>query len=207
MNYQNENRNVQALKEVADQMNEVRELAKRMTETVYREHQRRVAAENKVVALEEWKARKEQEEQRAYEAAVSLAQKADAGITVKEMAEELKKLGIDTGQQRLFAWLRDSGYVVRSEGGHNRPSPKSRELGFLTECEQSYQRANGKEDIGYSIRVTEKGQQYFKNLFAWYKEEMQARNKARQELQRLQKNEKQREYDRAKRAAKKRDSM
>ena len=57
MNYQNENRNVQALKEVADQMNEVRELAKRMTETVYREHQRRVAAENKVVALEEWKAR------------------------------------------------------------------------------------------------------------------------------------------------------
>ena len=207
MHYQNENKNIQAAKEVADQMNEVRELAKRMTATVYREHQRRLAAENKVVVLEEWKARREEAERREREAAVSQELEPNGSITVKEMAEELKKLGVNTGQKRLFAWLRDSGYVVRTEGGHNRPSQKSRELGFLTETEQTYKRSNGREALSYTIRVTGKGQQYFKNLFAWYKEEMQARNKARQELQRLQKNENQREYDRAKRAAKKRDSM
>ena len=202
MNYQNENRNVQAAKEVADQMNEVRELAKRMTATVYREHQRRVAAENKVVVLEEWKARREEAERREREAAVSQELEPNGSITVKEMAEELKKLGVNTGQKRLFAWLRDSGYVVRTEGGHNRPSQKSRELGFLTETEQTYKRSNGREALSYTIRVTGKGQQYFKNLFAWYKEEIHARNEAKQELQRLQKNEKQRAYDRARRSGK-----
>ena len=202
MHYQNENKNIQAAKEVADQMNEVRELAKRMTETVYREHQRRLAAENKVVALEEWKARREEAERREREAAVSQELEPSGSITVKEMAEELKKLGVNTGQKRLFAWLRDSGYVVRTEGGHNRPSQKSRELGFLTETEQTYKRSNGREALSYTIRVTGKGQQYFKNLFAWYKEEIHARNEAKQELQRLQKNEKQRAYDRARRSGK-----
>ena len=202
MHYQNENKNIQAAKEVADQMNEVRELAKRMTETVYREHQRRVAAENKVVVLEEWKARREEAERREREAAVSQELEPNGSITVKEMAEELKKLGVNTGQKRLFAWLRDSGYVVRTEGGHNRPSQKSRELGFLTETEQTYKRSNGREALSYTIRVTGKGQQYFKNLFAWYKEEIHARNEAKQELQRLQKNEKQRAYDRARRNGK-----
>lgn len=202
MHYQNENKNIQAAKEVADQMNEVRELAKRMTETVYREHQRRLAAENKVVVLEEWKARREEAERREREAAVSQELEPNGSITVKEMAEELKKLGVNTGQKRLFAWLRDSGYVVRTEGGHNRPSQKSRELGFLTETEQTYKRSNGREALSYTIRVTGKGQQYFKNLFAWYKEEIHARNEAKQELQRLQKNEKQRAYDRARRNGK-----
>ena len=202
MHYQNENKNIQATKEVADQMNEVRELAKRMTETVYREHQRRLAAENKVVALEEWKARREEAERREREAAVRQEPEPNGSITVKEMAEELKKLGVNTGQKRLFAWLRDSGYVVRTEGGHNRPSQKSRELGFLTETEQTYKRSNGREALSYTIRVTGKGQQYFKNLFAWYKEEIHARNEAKQELQRLQKNEKQRAYDRARRNGK-----
>ena len=202
MHYQNENKNIQAAKEVADQMNEVRELAKRMTATVYREHQRRLAAENKVVALEEWKARREEAERREREAAVSQELEPNGSITVKEMAEELKKLGVNTGQKRLFAWLRDSGYVVRTEGGHNRPSQKSRELGFLTETEQTYKRSNGREALSYTIRVTGKGQQYFKNLFAWYKEEIHARNEAKQELQRLQKNEKQRAYDRARRNGK-----
>lgn len=202
MHYQNENKNIQAAKEVADQMNEVRELAKRMTETVYREHQRRLAAENKVVVLEEWKARREEAERREREAAVRQEPEPNGSITVKEMAEELKKLGVNTGQKRLFAWLRDSGYVVRTEGGHNRPSQKSRELGFLTETEQTYKRSNGREALSYTIRVTGKGQQYFKNLFAWYKEEIHARNEAKQELQRLQKNEKQRAYDRARRNGK-----
>lgn len=202
MHYQNENKNIQAAKEVADQMNEVRELAKRMTATVYREHQRRLAAENKVVVLEEWKARREEAERREREAAVSQELEPNGSITVKEMAEELKKLGVNTGQKRLFAWLRDSGYVVRTEGGHNRPSQKSRELGFLTETEQTYKRSNGREALSYTIRVTGKGQQYFKNLFAWYKEEIHARNEAKQELQRLQKNEKQRAYDRARRNGK-----
>ena len=202
MHYQNENKNIQAAKEVADQMNEVRELAKRMTATVYREYQRRLAAENKVVVLEEWKARREEAERREREAAVSQEPEPNGSITVKEMAEELKKLGVNTGQKRLFAWLRDSGYVVRTEGGHNRPSQKSRELGFLTETEQTYKRSNGREALSYTIRVTGKGQQYFKNLFAWYKEEIHARNEAKQELQRLQKNEKQRAYDRARRNGK-----
>ena len=202
MHYQNENKNIQAAKEVADQMNEVRELAKRMTATVYREHQRRLAAENKVVVLEEWKARREEAERREREAAVSQELEPNGSITVKEMAEELKKLGVNTGQKRLFAWLRDSGYVVRTEGGHNRPSQKSRELGFLTETDQTYKRSNGREALSYTIRVTGKGQQYFKNLFAWYKEEIHARNEAKQELQRLQKNEKQRAYDRARRNGK-----
>ena len=202
MNYQNENRNVQALKEVTEQMDEVRELAKRMTETVYREHQRRVAAEEKVVALEEWKARREEEDRCACEAVLAAEGELENSITVKEMAEELQKMGIVTGQKRLFAWFRDSGYVIRTGSGHNRPSPKSRELGFFTECEQRYQRSNGKEEISYTVRVTQKGQQYFKNLFAWYKDEINAKNTEKSEEQRLRKNEKQREYDRVKRSRK-----
>lgn len=124
----------------------------------------------------------------------------EKSIKVGEMARLLKQNGIELGEKQLFAWLREHGYVIRSESGQNRPAPKSQELGFLEECVQPYRRASGRESMGYTVHVTPKGQQYFQNLFAWHKDEIHARNAEKRELQRLQKNEKQRIYDRERRA-------
>ncbi len=186
-----------------DQMDEVRAMTKRISDILFQDYEQRVAAEAELVSLKEWKAKKEQQEQEERaRAAMEAAHAPEESISVKELAEQLQRMGIETGQNRLFAWLRESGYVTRTESGHNRPSDKSRELGFLEEMEQPYQRSGGGEALGYTVRVTPKGQEYFMNLFAWYKEEIHARKAAKKELQRLQKNEKQREYDRAKRGQK-----
>lgn len=55
-----------------------------------------------------------------------------SSILVGELAKILKQNGVDTGQFRLFAWLRENGYLIKREGSdYNMPTQKSAEMGLF----------------------------------------------------------------------------
>ncbi|MDB3108108.1 phage regulatory protein, partial [Clostridioides difficile] len=53
----------------------------------------------------------------------------DNSILVGELAKLLRQNGIDTGQNRLFDWLRNNGYLIKRKGeDYNTPTQKSVDL-------------------------------------------------------------------------------
>lgn len=91
---------------------------------------------------------------------------ADTSILIGELAKLLKQNGVDTGQNRLFTWLRDNGYLIRRSGvDYNMPTQKSMELGLLEIKERTIADPNGCVRITKTTKVTGKGQQYFIEKF------------------------------------------
>lgn len=87
-------------------------------------------------------------------------------ILVGELAKILKQNGIDMGQKRLFAWLREKGYLIKRQGtDYNMPTQKAMDLGLFEIKEGSYVNGSGANITTKTPKVTGKGQQYFINKF------------------------------------------
>ena len=87
-------------------------------------------------------------------------------ILIGDLAKILKQNGVDTGQKRLFAWMRDNGYLIRRQGtDYNLPTQKSMELGLFEIKESTVNNPDGSFRINRTTKVTGKGQQYFINRF------------------------------------------
>lgn len=87
-------------------------------------------------------------------------------ILVGELAKILKQNGIDMGQKRLFAWLREKGYLIKRQGtDYNMPTQKAMDLGLFEIKEGSYVNGSGVNITTKTPKVTGKGQQYFVNKF------------------------------------------
>lgn len=92
-------------------------------------------------------------------------------ILVGELAKILKGNGIDIGQKRLFAWLRDKGYLIKRQGtDYNMPTQRSMEMKLFEIKEGSYVDGSGVNKITKTTKVTGKGQEYFINKFLSDKE-------------------------------------
>lgn len=89
----------------------------------------------------------------------------NTSILIGELAKLLKQNGIETGQRRLFTWMRDNGYLIKSGSSKNMPTQKSMELGLLEIKEGSYINGAGVNVTAKTPKVTGKGQQYFINKF------------------------------------------
>lgn len=86
-------------------------------------------------------------------------------ILIGELAKLLKQNGVETGQNRLFDWLRNNGYLIRRQGvDYNMPTQRSMELGLFEIKETSVATPAGVR-ITKTTKVTGKGQQYFVDLF------------------------------------------
>ncbi|MCV2499662.1 phage antirepressor KilAC domain-containing protein, partial [Melissococcus plutonius] len=87
-------------------------------------------------------------------------------ILVGELAKLLKQNGLDMGQNKLFTWLRDHGYLIRRKGtDYNMPTQKAMEMKLFEIKETSINRSNGTTSISKTPKVTGKGQVYFVNKF------------------------------------------
>lgn len=85
-------------------------------------------------------------------------------VLVGELAKILKGNGIDIGANRLFAWMRKSGYLINRKGSDwNMPTQKSMNLGLFKIKETAINHSNGTTSISKTPKVTGKGQQYFVN--------------------------------------------
>lgn len=91
---------------------------------------------------------------------------AKTSILVGDLAKILKGNGVDIGQKRLFAWLREHGWLIKAKGSSwNMPTQKSMDLGLFEIKETTVTHADGHTTINKTPKVTGKGQTYFTNLF------------------------------------------
>lgn len=87
-------------------------------------------------------------------------------ILIGELAKILKQNGIDIGQNRLFAWMRNNGYLIKRKGSdYNMPTQKSMERQLFEIKETSIAKPDGSVHISRTTKVTGKGQIYFVNKF------------------------------------------
>lgn len=85
-------------------------------------------------------------------------------ILIGDLAKIIKQNGVDMGQRRLFAWMRDNGYLIRRRGADwNSPTQKAMELGLFEIKETAIQHGDGHVSINKTTKVTGKVQQYFIN--------------------------------------------
>ena len=87
-------------------------------------------------------------------------------ILVGELAKLLNQNGIDIGQNRLFNWLRENGYLICRKGtDYNMPTQRSMEMQLFSMKETAITHSDGHVSISKTVKVTGKGQLYFVNKF------------------------------------------
>lgn len=87
-------------------------------------------------------------------------------ILVGDLAKVLKQNGVDIGAKRLFAWLREQGYLIKRIGAdYNSPTQRAMELGLFEVKETAISHSDGHVTVQKTPKVTGKGQQYFINKF------------------------------------------
>ena len=87
-------------------------------------------------------------------------------ILIGELAKMLKQNGVNIGQNRLFEWLRQNGYLIKRNGtDYNMPTQRSMDMGLFEIKETIINNPDGSIKISKTPKVTGKGQVYFINLF------------------------------------------
>lgn len=90
----------------------------------------------------------------------------DTSILIGDLAKLLKQNGVNTGQKRLFEWLRENGYLIKRKGtDYNSPTQYSMELGLFEVKETTITHSDGHITVSKTTKVTGRGQQYFINKF------------------------------------------
>ena len=85
-------------------------------------------------------------------------------ILVGDLAKLIRQNGLDIGQNRLFDWLRNNGYLIRAKGmSWNMPTQRSMDMGLFEVKETSITHADGHISVNKTVKVTGKGQIYFVN--------------------------------------------
>lgn len=87
-------------------------------------------------------------------------------ILIGELAKILKQNGIETGEKRLFSYLRKNGYLIKREGNDkNIPTQRSMDLGIMQIKKTVITKSNGEVKVNKTPMITGKGQLYFINKF------------------------------------------
>ena len=86
-------------------------------------------------------------------------------IPIGDLAKLIKQNGVDIGQNRLFSWLRQNDYLIKSGDRRNMPTQKSMDLGLFEVKISTFYRPDGTVDILKTTKVTGKGQTYLINKF------------------------------------------
>lgn len=86
-------------------------------------------------------------------------------ILIGDLAKLLKQNGYETGQKRLFAWLRDNDYLIKGGSSKNMPTQRSMDMGLFDVKETTITNPDGSVRVTKTTKVTGKGQQYFINRF------------------------------------------
>ena len=89
----------------------------------------------------------------------------DKCMLVGELAKVLRQNGVQMGQKRLFAWLRDNGYLMKRGSSYNLPTQKAMEMELFEVKETAINHSDGHVSTNFTTKVTPRGQQYFINKF------------------------------------------
>ena len=84
---------------------------------------------------------------------------------IKDLATILKQNGVNIGQNRLFDWLRENGYLCTGGRRHNQPTQRSLDLAVMDVREHVRTNKEGELVTRFTPLITGKGQLYFVNKF------------------------------------------
>ena len=89
-----------------------------------------------------------------------------SSILIGDLAKLIKQNGVDTGQKRLFDYMRENGFLIKQKGeSYNMPTQKSMDMELFEIKERTVLNPDGSIRISKTPKVTGKGQQYFINVF------------------------------------------
>lgn len=82
------------------------------------------------------------------------------------LAKLLKQNGVEIGQNWLFEWLRNNGFLISRKGSdYNMPTQKAMEMGLFEIKETAIPHSDGHITVSLTPKVSGKGQKYFVNRF------------------------------------------
>lgn len=86
-------------------------------------------------------------------------------ILIGDLAKLICQNGVQIGQKRLFEWLRENNFLIKSGTSRNMPKQRYVEQGLFEVKESNIQNPDGSVRITKTTKVTGKGQVYFVNKF------------------------------------------
>lgn len=86
-------------------------------------------------------------------------------ILIGDLAKLICQNGVQTGQKRLFQWMRENGYLMKTGASYNMPMQRYIEQVLFEVKESSVQNPDGSVRVTRTTKVTGKGQLYFINKF------------------------------------------
>ena len=89
----------------------------------------------------------------------------NTSILVGDLAKLLRQNGVEIGQNRLFDWLRNNGFLIKHGERRNMPTQRSMEMKLFEVKETTINNPDGSIRVTRTTKVTGKGQTYFINAF------------------------------------------
>lgn len=125
--------------------------------------------------LKEEQQKRIEAERKVTEAAPAVAftnavQSANSSCLIGELAKLIAQNGYSIGEKRLFAWMRDNGYLGKHGERYNIPNQQYVEQGLFELKKGVRSGSNGVLHTTITHKVTGKGQVYFVNKFLGNKE-------------------------------------
>lgn len=90
-------------------------------------------------------------------------------ILIGELARIIKQNGVEIGQNRLFQWLRENGFLCKKGEWYNQPTQRAMEMGLFEIKKTVITKPSGDSLVTTTTKVTGKGQIYFVNRFLFEK--------------------------------------
>ena len=86
-------------------------------------------------------------------------------ILIGALAKLLNQNGVDIGQNRLFEWLRENGFLIKRGDARNMPTQRAMGMGLFEVKERTVDNPDGSVRVTRTTLVSGKGQIYFINRF------------------------------------------
>jgi anti-repressor protein len=89
----------------------------------------------------------------------------ETAILIGDLAKLIRQNGVDIGQRRLFQWLRENGYLMKTGSSVNMPTQRGMDLGLFEILERTVNKPDGSPRTVKTTKVSGRGQLYFINKF------------------------------------------
>lgn len=119
-------------------------------------------AERDTLIVEQQRAIEQMKPQKIFAEAVATSH---TSILIGDLAKLICQNGVQIGQKRLFEWLRNNNFLIKSGASRNMPQQRFVEQGLFEVKESNIQNPDGSVRITRTTKVTGKGQIYFINKF------------------------------------------
>lgn len=122
---------------------------------------KKIEEKNQLIAMQDSRI----QEMRPKEIFADAVSASHTSILIGDLAKLICQNGYQIGQKRLFGWLRENGYLVKSGSSRNMPMQRYIEQGLFEIKESGVQNPDGSVRTTRTTKVTGKGQVYFVNKF------------------------------------------